>query len=172
MSQSSLPHSTPKVALVGLVTALALVDVALLAVSPTTSQIELLRLLLAVGGFGAVVLALVAGIDHNPRYALGAALSVPFVALYAYTGLVLPWTQLSFTIAQAGIELALSVPVVGDPLASALFGGSTISQATLQASFRYHYALVALALVGVVTAVGTVGWRHLTAVRSEETPRS
>ncbi|WP_049986712.1 cytochrome b N-terminal domain-containing protein [Halobellus rufus] len=171
MSQSSPPRSTLKLVLIGLVAAVALVDLALLAVPTTTSQAELLRLLLAAGAFGAVFIALLVGIVDEARYAVGAVISVPFVALYAYTGLLLPWTQLSFTLGQVGIEGALSVPGVGDSLAAVLFGGTTLTQATLRISFRYHYAFVALSLVGVAAAVGRAGWYRLTAADPGDAPR-
>jgi quinol-cytochrome oxidoreductase complex cytochrome b subunit len=158
MNRSDPPHSTPKVALVGLVAALAAVDLVLLVA--TTSRTELLRLLLAVGAFGVPFLGLILGLADRPLYAVGAVLSLPLAALYAYTGLLLPWTQLSFSLGQAGLELLLAVPVLGEPLATALFGGVTLGQATLRASFRYHYAIVALGVVGVAAAVARVGWRR------------
>ncbi|MFC6873889.1 cytochrome b N-terminal domain-containing protein [Halobellus marinus] len=171
MSHSNPPHRTLKVALIGLVAALTLVDAALLVAAPTTtSRAELLRLLLAIGAFGVPFLGFLLGFAERPLYAVGGALSIPFVALYAYTGLLLPWTQLSFFLGQFGLELLLSVPVLGDPLATALFGGFTLGQATLQAAFRYHYAIVVIAFVGVATAAGTVGLRRLVSVRSGDSP--
>jgi quinol-cytochrome oxidoreductase complex cytochrome b subunit len=169
MSHSNPPHRTLKVALIGLVAALSLVDAALLVAAPTTSRAELLRLLLAIGAFGVPFLGFLLGFAERPLYAVGGALSLPFVALYAYTGLLLPWTQLSFFLGQFGLELLLSVPVLGEPLATALFGGFTLGQATLQAAFRYHYAIVVIAFVGVA-AVGTVGLRRLVSVRSGDSP--
>ncbi|MFD1598629.1 cytochrome b N-terminal domain-containing protein [Halobellus rarus] len=160
MSRSNPPHQTLKLALVGLVAALVIVDTGLFFVTPTTSRAELLRLLLAIGAFGVPFLGFVLGLARRPVYAVGAVLSVPLAALYAYTGLLLPWTQLSFSIGQFGLELLLAVPVLGEPLATALFGGFTLGQATLQASFRYHYAVVALATAGVVVAIARIGWRR------------
>ena len=166
MTRSTPPHSTLKTSLVGLIAALTVVDLALLAATPTTSQTELLRLLLAVGAFGAPFLGFLLGFAARPLYAVGAALSLPLVALYAYTGLLLPWTQLSFSLGQFGLELLLSVPALGEPLATALFGGFTLGQATLRAAFRYHYALVGLAVVGVVAATARIGWRRVALDRS------
>ncbi|WP_311170395.1 cytochrome b N-terminal domain-containing protein [Halobellus ordinarius] len=170
MSRSNPPHRTLKVALIGLVAVLSVVDVVVLAAAPTTSRAELLRLLLAIGAFGVPFLGFLLGFAERPLYAVGGALSLPFVALYAYTGVLLPWTQLSFFLGQFGLELLLSVPVLGEPLATALFGGFTLGQATLQAAFRYHYAIVALAFVGVAAAAGTVGLRRLVSVRSGDSP--
>jgi len=131
----------------GLLGSLVLVDLALLAGLPTVVRADPLRLLLAVGAFGAVGLGLALGVVRSRRYAIGAIVSLPLVLLYAYTGLLLPWTQLSYFIGQAGLEMVLAVPFVGEPLAVALFGGVTLGEATLQAAFRYHYAVVGLGLV-------------------------
>ena len=138
------------VLLVGLLSGLALVDVALLA-SPSGVPAEPVRLLLAVGAFGAVALAVALGVVGPRRYAVGAVASVPLVALYAYTGLLLPWTQFSFYLGQTGLELVLRLPFVGEPLAVALFGGFTLGEATLRAAFRYHYAVVGLGVLAALS---------------------
>jgi quinol-cytochrome oxidoreductase complex cytochrome b subunit len=155
-------------AFVGLVAALAAVDLALLVATPTTSQAELLRLLLAVGAFGVPFLGFLLGITGRPLYAALGVLTLPLAVLYAYTGLLLPWTQLSFSLGQVGLELLLSIPVLGEPLATALFGGVTLGQATLQAAFEYHYAIVGLATVGVVAAIARMGWRRSTLAPSRD----
>ena len=136
--------------LVGLLSGLALVDVALLA-SPFGVPAGPVRLLLAVGAFGAVALAVALGVVGPRRYAVGAVASMPLVALYAYTGLLLPWTQFSFYLGQTGLELVLRFPFVGEPLAVALFGGFTLGEATLRAAFRYHYAVVGLGVLAALS---------------------
>ena len=138
------------VLLVGLLSGLALVDVALLA-SPSGMPAEPVRLLLAVGAFGAVALAVALGVVGPRRYAVGAVASVPLAVLYAYTGLLLPWNQLSFYLGQTGLELVLWFPFVGEPLAVALFGGFTLGEATLRAAFRYHYAVVGLCVLAALS---------------------
>ena len=97
--------------------------------------------------------------------------ALPLVALYAYTGLLLPWTQRSFALGQFGLDVLLGIPVFGEPLAVALFGGPTLSQATLRLAFRYHYAVVVLGLVCVAAAVGVAGWRRTALGRSQDRPR-
>ena len=136
--------------LVVLLSGLALVDVALLA-SPSGVPAEPVRLLLAVGAFGAVALAVALGVVGPRRYAVGAIASVPLASLYAYTGLLLPWTPLSFYLGQTGLELVLWFPFVGEPLAAALFGGFTLGEATLRAAFRYHYAVVGLGVLAALS---------------------
>ncbi|WP_254839347.1 cytochrome b N-terminal domain-containing protein [Natronomonas marina] len=149
-SPSREPASVLEALLLGLVAGLVLVDVALLAGAPTVLPAESVRLLLAVGAFGVPVLGAVLGVVDARRYAVGAVVSMPLVVLYAYTSLLLPWTQLSYYAGQVGLELFLGVPVVGEPMALALFGGFTLSEATPRAAFRYHYAVVGLGVVGTL----------------------
>jgi quinol-cytochrome oxidoreductase complex cytochrome b subunit len=136
--------------LAGLLAGLAVVDVALL-VAPAAVPAGPARLGLAVGAVGAVALGLALGVVGSPRYAIGAVVSVPFAALYAYTGLLLPWTQFSYWLGQTGLEAVLWLPVVGEPLAVALFGGFTLGEATLQAAFRAHYATVGLGVLAALS---------------------
>jgi quinol-cytochrome oxidoreductase complex cytochrome b subunit len=134
--------------LLGLLVSLVLTDVALLVTTPGGGLAASVRLLLALGAFGVVVLGLALGTVHTPGYAVGTVVTIPLAVLYAYTGLLLPWTQLSFYLGQVGVELLLGMPVVGEPLALALFGGFTLTQETLRASFRFHYVTVGLGVAG------------------------
>jgi quinol-cytochrome oxidoreductase complex cytochrome b subunit len=102
---------------------------------------------------GAAVVA--AGARRSPVAGAVALLALPLVAVYAYTGLLLPWTQLSFSVGQVLVELALWVPVVGSLLAQLLFGGFTLSQATLERAFTLHYAVVAVAGLALCAAAAT-----------------
>ncbi|WP_348607814.1 cytochrome b N-terminal domain-containing protein [Halobaculum rarum] len=114
-------------------------------------------------GLAALIAVTHAVASGSPAAGLAAAVAVPLAALYAYTGLLLPWTQLSFVLGQAGVELALSVPLVGEPVARALFGGFTLSEATLEHAFRIHYAIVAVAVVAVLGRAGAVLRGHVEA---------
>ena len=144
--------------LLALVAGIAVVDIGLAVVTPAATQP--VRLLLAGCALAVPLLGLAIGVVHRPAYGVGAVLSLPVVIAYAYTGLLLPWTQLSFPLGQVGLELVLGVPVVGEPAATALFGGFTLSQATLRGAFRLHYATVGVGTVAVVAAVTAVGWRR------------
>nr|WP_246403702.1 cytochrome b N-terminal domain-containing protein [Halobellus ruber] len=126
----------------------------------TPASTQPVRLLLAGCAACVPLLGLAAGVVHRPAYAVGAVLSAPLVVIYAYTGLILPWTQLSFTLGQVGLELLLGVPVVGEPAALGLFGGFTLGQATLEQAFRFHYALVGIGGLASVAAVAAVGLRR------------
>ncbi|WP_276273913.1 cytochrome b [Haloarcula litorea] len=57
---------------------------------------------------------------------------------FGYSGYLLPWSQLSYWAGQIGIELFLSVPLVGEWLAQLLFGGFSLSQATLVRMYIMH----------------------------------
>lgn len=136
----------PETTLVGLVGCLLLTDLALAGGGRT----EAAGLALAAGAGVALALAFALGIVRSPTYAVAALLATPFVAWYAVSGLLLPWTSTSFWLGQLVVELLLAVPVVGEPLAQALLGGFTLSPATLDVAYRTHYALVVLATVGLL----------------------
>jgi len=142
----------------GLIFCLILTDILLLVATPTAGIEETIRLLLAIVAFGIVLLGFVLGVLQNPTYAIGVTILSPVVLLYAYTGLLLPWTQLTFYYGQVGVELLLRIPVIGGTLAGALFGGFTLSEVTLHHAFRYHYAVVSLG--GIVLTVIVAYWQQ------------
>ncbi|WP_435062549.1 cytochrome b N-terminal domain-containing protein [Halobaculum sp. EA56] len=141
---------------------------AVVAVAVVVDLASLARLIPpALGGATRAALALAAALaalfvlaravaSGGPAAGVAAAAAVPLAALYAYTVLLLPWTQFSFALGRAGVELALSVPLVGGSLARALFGGFTLSQATLEHAFRVHYAVVAVAALALLGRAATV----------------
>ncbi|MFC5368336.1 cytochrome b N-terminal domain-containing protein [Salinirubrum litoreum] len=106
---------------------------------------DALRHLLVGSAVLAGVLVVAVGVRRSPTAGVAALLVLPPVGVYAYTGLLLPWTRLSFWVGQTLVELTLTVPVVGGVLAQLLFAGVTLSQATLERAFVLHYAVVALA---------------------------
>lgn len=140
--------------LFGLVTLLLVADLVLLTWNVGTGGSESLRLVLALVAIGGVPVTLGVGAVRGTVHPLFALLAVPIAVTYGYSGLVLPWTQLSFWLGQAALEATLSVPVLGEPLTVFLFGGFTLSETTLRTAFRVHYALVAFALFGLLFQVG------------------
>lgn len=120
----------------------------------------------AVGGLGvcaAVAASAAAGL-RSPTYAAVGVIAVPAALAYWLTGLVLPWDQLAFWIAGGLLELVLSIPVAGDPLAGVLFGGRTLGSATLRSAFRLHYGILAVAAVGAASVACRRGWRRYAGV--------
>jgi cytochrome b6 len=63
---------------------------------------------------------------------------ISLTMVFGYTGYLLPWDQLSFWAGQIGVEMSLSIPLIGEWVAQLLFGGFTLSQATLQRMYILH----------------------------------
>ncbi|MFC7155304.1 cytochrome bc complex cytochrome b subunit [Halomarina halobia] len=63
---------------------------------------------------------------------------ISLTMVFGYTGYLLPWDQLAFWAGQIGVEMALSIPLAGEWVAQLLFGGFTLSQATLQRMYILH----------------------------------
>jgi quinol-cytochrome oxidoreductase complex cytochrome b subunit len=149
--------SPPEWAFVALVAVVLSVDTLLLVVP--LSGAAVIRLALAVGALAAVPFSVALGVLRRPVYAVAGLLSLPVVAVYVTTGLLLPWNQLSYYTGQLALETLLSVPVVGEPLAVAFFGGLTLSAQSLRLAFGYHYATVALATVALLVVVAVTARR-------------
>ncbi|MFB6173822.1 MAG: cytochrome bc complex cytochrome b subunit [Halobacteriales archaeon] len=80
------------------------------------------------------------GAYKEPRelnWLLGIVL-ISLTMVFGYTGYLLPWDQLAFWAGQIGVEMSLSIPLLGDWVAQLLFGGFTLSQATLQRMYILH----------------------------------
>jgi cytochrome b6 len=63
---------------------------------------------------------------------------ISLTMVFGYSGYLLPWDQLSFWAAQIGVEMALSIPLIGEWAAQLLFGGLTPTGATLQRMYILH----------------------------------
>jgi len=61
-----------------------------------------------------------------------------FTAMMAFTGYLLPWTNLSFWGASVATEIPTAVPVVGDQIANWVRRGPTISGETLGFFYAMH----------------------------------
>src|SRR6056297_502003 len=59
-------------------------------------------------------------------------LLISLTMVFGYTGYLLPWDQLSFWASQIGVEMSLSIPMIGEWVAQLMFGGFAPSAATLQ----------------------------------------
>lgn len=91
------------------------------------------------------------GSYKNPRevlWILGVALYL-LMMTSAFTGYVLPWGQMSFWGATVITNLFGAIPLIGDSLASWLWGGFAIDNPTLNRFFSLHY-LIAFLIFGVV----------------------
>ncbi|MDP2183757.1 MAG: cytochrome b N-terminal domain-containing protein [Actinomycetota bacterium] len=70
---------------------------------------------------------------------------------FGLTGRLLPWDQKAFWGATVIVDLVRQVPLVGDPLAGVLLGGSTIGAPALTRFFSLHVVVLPLA-VGILLA--------------------
>lgn len=80
------------------------------------------------------------GAYKEPRelnWILGIVL-ISLTMVFGYSGYLLPWDQLSYWAGQIGVEMALSVPLVGEWVAQLIFGGYSLSQATLMRMYILH----------------------------------
>jgi len=78
-----------------------------------------------------------------PRQLLWASGVVIFLLMMAtaFIGYVLPWGQMSFWGATVITNMATAIPVVGEPIVRWLWGGYTITNATLNRFFSLHFFL-------------------------------
>src|SRR5712691_6865900 len=67
----------------------------------------------------------------------------------AFMGYVLPWGQMSFWAATVITNLFSSIPLVGEPIVTWLWGGYAVGNPTLQRFFSLHY-LLPFVIAGVV----------------------
>ena len=87
----------------------------------------------------------------NPRGRLWASGVIIFLLMMAtaFMGYVLPWGQMSFWGATVITNLFSAIPLVGGSIVEWLWGGFSVSNATLNRFFSLHY-LVPFLIVGLV----------------------
>ncbi len=86
------------------------------------------------------------GAYKNPRelnWLLGVIL-LNVTLLFGYTGYLLPWDQLSFWAGQIGLEMANTIPVIGEILGNMVFGGPELSPATVIRMYYLHVFVLPL----------------------------
>lgn len=66
---------------------------------------------------------------------------------FGFTGYLLPWDEMAFFATKVGIDIAASVPLVGEQIATLLRGGDAISQSTLNRFYAIHVIVLPLALL-------------------------
>lgn len=72
--------------------------------------------------------------------------------LFGYSGYLLPWDQLAYWAGQIGVEMALSIPFIGEWVAQLIWGGFSLGQPTLQRMYIIHVFIlpfVVTALIGI-----------------------
>jgi len=94
------------------------------------------------------------GIYKAPRelnWVVGVTLMLLTMGL-AFTGYLLPWTQLAYWATVVGTETPAAVPFVGEYIRYAMRGGEEISQVTLTRFFAIHVIILPLITAGVIGA--------------------
>lgn len=143
---------------VGCTTFVVSVDVWLFFAGRGVGRIQL-RLGLAALAFGVVGVCFVGAIRRTIHPA-AVVLGFPLAVIYSYTGLIIPWTQLSYFVGQLTLEILLSMPLLGEPLATLIFGGFTLSLESLRTAFHVHHAVLVLVIIILLYGIGRKLWSH------------
>ena len=83
---------------------------------------------------------------------------ISLTMVFGYTGYLLPWDQLAFWAGQIGVEMSLSIPLAGEWIAQLLFGGFTLSQATLQRMYIIHVFLLPFVVTTLIAIHIGIVW--------------
>jgi len=83
---------------------------------------------------------------------------ISMTMVFGYSGYLLPWNQLSFWAGQIGVEMALSIPMAGEWTAQLLFGGFTLTQATLQRMYILHVFFLPFLVTGLIAVHIGIVW--------------
>ncbi|WP_280585602.1 cytochrome bc complex cytochrome b subunit [Halorubrum sp. Boch-26] len=86
---------------------------------------------------------------REPNWLVGTGLA-GLAMFAAYTGYSLPYDEFASTAVGIGYNVAASVPIVGDPLASIVFGGQFPTSATIPRLFFLHVFLIPAAIAGLI----------------------
>ena len=83
---------------------------------------------------------------------------ISLTMVFGYTGYLLPWDQLAFWAGQIGVEMLLSIPLIGEWVAQLLFGGFTLSQATVQRMYTLHVFVLPFVVTGIIAVHIGIVW--------------
>ncbi|SDF94264.1 cytochrome b [Halorientalis regularis] len=83
---------------------------------------------------------------------------ISMTMVFGYSGYLLPWNQLSYWAGQIGVEMALSIPLAGEWTAQLLFGGFTLTQATLQRMYILHVFFLPFLVTGLIAVHIGIVW--------------
>ena len=100
------------------------------------------------------------GAYKEPRelnWILGIVL-ISLTMAFGYTGYLLPWDQLAFWAGQIGVEMALSVPIIGEWAAQLVFGGFSLGQPTLQRMYILHVFLLPFVVTSLIAIHIGIVW--------------
>ncbi len=86
---------------------------------------------------------------REPNWLVGTGLA-GLAMFAAYTGYSLPYDEFASTAVGIGYNVAASIPIVGDPVASIVFGGQFPTSATIPRLFFLHVFLIPAAIAGLI----------------------
>jgi len=108
---------------------------------------------------------------REPNWVVGTGLAGLAMGA-AYTGYALPFDEFAATATGIGYNLATSVPLVGELLGKAVFGGEFPSSATIPRLYFLHVLVIPLAIAGLLAVHMAILLRqkHTEAPRDDDIP--
>ena len=100
------------------------------------------------------------GAYRNPRelnWLIGVGLMF-FTIFFGYSGYLLPWDSLAFGAATIGINMANSTPLIGPWVASAMFGGTSLSYQTVTRMYFLHVFILPVIVTGLIIVHLFIVW--------------
>ncbi|MEZ3144593.1 cytochrome bc complex cytochrome b subunit [Halobaculum sp. MBLA0143] len=100
------------------------------------------------------------GAYKEPRelnWLLGIVL-ISLTMVFGYTGYLLPWDQLAFWAGQIGVEMSLSIPLVGEWVAQLIFGGFSLGPSTLIRMYILHVFLLPFVVTSLIAIHIGIVW--------------
>jgi cytochrome b6 len=100
------------------------------------------------------------GAYKEPRelnWILGIVL-ISLTMVFGYTGYLLTWDQLAYWAGQIGVEMALSIPLIGEWVAQLIFGGFALGQATLIRMYLLHVFLLPFVVTALIAVHIGIVW--------------
>ncbi|WP_330632591.1 cytochrome b [Halocatena halophila] len=100
------------------------------------------------------------GAYKEPRelnWLLGIVL-ISLTLVFGYSGYLLTFDQLAFWASQIGVEMALSIPLLGEWAAQLVFGGFTPSAATIQRMYLMHVFLLPFIVTALIAIHIGIVW--------------
>jgi cytochrome b-561 len=108
---------------------------------------------------------------REPNWVVGTGLAGLAMGA-AYTGYALPFDEFAATATSIGYNLAVSVPLVGDVLGKAFFGGEFPSSATIPRLYFLHVLVIPIAIGGLLAVhmAILIRQKHTEAPRDGDVP--
>jgi quinol-cytochrome oxidoreductase complex cytochrome b subunit len=83
---------------------------------------------------------------------------ISLTMVFGYTGYLLPWSQLSYWAGQIGVEMALSIPFIGEWIAQLIFGGFSLGEATIMRMYILHVFILPFVVTAIIALHIGIVW--------------